>query len=298
MNYIILDMEWDSAYFPYRKCFVNQILQIGAVMLNENFDIIDIFDVTVRSSFTKRLSKRFTELTGITKDDMLSGIPLEEAVRQYNIWIGNDTVTMTWSTSDLYTIHENEEKLLKNIKFKIDRYLDFQNYMQNEMRLLGHECKSQISLKNAAEILGLTTEGFELHTAKDDSLLCAVMLKKYFNKERFNANIKDTLNPEFYRRLLFKPYYISDLNDSGINKSQLEFYCDKCGKKLKKLSKWYFRNRNFCCEFFCTECKCKFFARVSFRKNYDGLVVKRRLVEKNCSQKEQSDDMQSLPAKM
>lgn len=298
MNYIILDMEWDSAYFPYRKCFVNQILQIGAVKLNENFDIVSIFDVTVSSSFTKRVSKRFTELTGITKEDMLSGIPLEEAVRQYNSWIGDDTVTMTWSTSDLYTIHENEDMLLKNTKFKIDRYLDLQNYMQNEMRLLGHECKSQISLKNAAEILGVTTEGFDLHTAKDDSLLCAVMLKKYFNKKRFFANIKDTSNPEFYRRLLFKPYYINDLNSSEINKSDLEFTCDKCGKKLKRLTKWRFKNRNFCCEFLCNVCNCKFIARVSFRKNYDSLTVKRKLIEKTCDKKEQTDEMQPLSAKM
>ena len=65
MNYIILDLEWDSAYSVIHKRFLNQILQIGAVKLDENFNIIDVFDVTVKSSFSKRLSKRFIELTGI-----------------------------------------------------------------------------------------------------------------------------------------------------------------------------------------------------------------------------------------
>ena len=41
MHYVILDMEWDSAYHKVHKRFVNQILQIGAVKLDENFNIVD-----------------------------------------------------------------------------------------------------------------------------------------------------------------------------------------------------------------------------------------------------------------
>ncbi|MBQ8740603.1 MAG: DNA polymerase III, partial [Clostridia bacterium] len=84
MHYVILDMEWDSAYHKLHKRFVNQILQIGAVKLDENFNIVDIFDVTVKSSICKRVSKRFTELTGITKEMMLEGISLSDAVDRYN----------------------------------------------------------------------------------------------------------------------------------------------------------------------------------------------------------------------
>ena len=73
MNYVILDLEWDGSYYPKINGFMNQILQIGAVKLNAGFDIIDTFDVIIKSSFSKRLSKRFTELTGITKEKMLSG---------------------------------------------------------------------------------------------------------------------------------------------------------------------------------------------------------------------------------
>ena len=50
MRYIILDLEWDSTYFPKKKRFINQILQIGAVKLNENFDLIDTFEVTVKGT--------------------------------------------------------------------------------------------------------------------------------------------------------------------------------------------------------------------------------------------------------
>lgn len=296
MNYIILDMEWDSAYHPASKQFINQILQIGAVKLDEKFNIIDTFDVIIRSSFSKRVTKRFTELTGITKEMMLCGIPLQNAVIKYNEWIGNDTVTMTWSNSDLYTILSNEKLLLKGVKFNLDKYLDLQKYIQGEMRLLGHECKSQISLGNAAEALGITTDGYELHNAKDDSLVCAALLKKFYNHERFWSFVRDTSNPEFYHRLCFKPYYITNLNDSAVDKRELKMVCPLCSTEMQRNSKWRYHNRNFTANFTCNSCLKKYVGRISFRKTYDDVVVKKYVREpkpKTCE--DATNEMQSLP---
>ena len=133
MNYVVLDMEWDGAYHKLHKRFVNQILQIGAVKLDENFNIIDIFDVTIKSSISNRVSRRFAELTGISKEIMLEGISLSEAVNRYNNWLGDDVVTITWSNSDLYTIAENEKFMLNGQKFRIDKYLDLSMYSASRL---------------------------------------------------------------------------------------------------------------------------------------------------------------------
>ncbi|MBR4099714.1 MAG: hypothetical protein IKK55_01850, partial [Clostridia bacterium] len=138
MNYIILDLEWDSTFFVKQKRFINQILQIGAVKLNQSFEVIDTFEEVIRSSISKRVTGRFARLTGITTDIMRSGIPFEEAVEKYNAWVGEDAVTMTWSNSDLYTIIENEENLLNGQRFKIEKYLDLQKFIQKEMFLKGY----------------------------------------------------------------------------------------------------------------------------------------------------------------
>lgn len=296
MHYVILDMEWDSAYHKLHKRFVNQILQIGAVKLDENFNIVDIFDVTVKSSICKKVSKRFTELTGITKEMMLNGISLNEAVERYNDWLGDDTITITWSNSDLYTIAENEKYLLKNQKFKIDKYLDLQKFIQDELRILGHEIKSQISLSHAAELLGITTDGYDLHTAKDDSLLSAALLKKYYNETAFENLIKDTSDPEFYKQLYFKPYYVSRINDKLVDKDTLDFYCEKCENKMHRLSKWRYHNNWFNANFVCEDCGKKYVCRVSYKKTYENLIVKRRILEpKVKEQKENLDAVQSMP---
>lgn len=297
MNYVILDMEWDSVYHKLYKRFINQILQIGAVKLDEKFNIVDIFDVTVKSSVSKKVTKRFSELTGITKEMMLDGIPLNEAVSRYNNWLGDDTVTITWSNSDLYTIAENEKYLLKNLKFKIDKYLDLQKFIQGELRLLGHELNFQISLANAAEILGITTDGYDLHTAKDDSLLCAALLKKHYNAPAFEGLIKDTSDPEFYNRMYFKSYYISDINDRLIDKEALKFHCENCSNEMTRQSKWRYRNNWFSANFICKSCNKKHVCRVSFKKTYDNLIVKRRILEPKLPEnnKENADALQPMP---
>ena len=83
MNYIILDFEWDTVFYAPEKRFINQIVQIGAVKLDEEFHSAGKFEQLVRSPFSKKVSSRFTELTGISTEDMLSGIPLKDAVEKY-----------------------------------------------------------------------------------------------------------------------------------------------------------------------------------------------------------------------
>lgn len=287
MNYIILDLEWDSTYFPKQKRFINQILQIGAVKLNQSFDVVDTFEVTVKSSISKKVTGRFAKLTGITTQIMLEGTPFETAVESYNNWVGENTVTMTWSNSDLYTILENEDNILDNKRFKIEKYLDLQKFVQGEMRLLGYEDKNQVSLEMAAEFLNIKTDNIDFHTAKDDSLVCAYLLKKCYNKERFETLIKDTSNPEFFKRLRFKSYSISNLKDQNVDKSQLEFDCEKCGKKANRVTKWKYSNRWFWANFVC-DCGNKFSGRITFKKTYDDLIVRKKV----CKFKEKKETTQ------
>lgn len=288
MNYIILDLEWDGAFYPKIGGFINQILQIGAVKLNDNFDIIDTFDTIIKSSFSKRVSKRFSELTGITKKEMLSGIPLSDAFIAYNAWVGDDTVTMTWSNSDIYTVFENEKKLLDGIHLRIDKYIDLQKYIQGEMKLLGIECNSQISLLNAANTLGIEVDESTLHNAKADSMVGAAILKKHYNKDRFNAMVYDTSEPDFFARFTFKPYYITDIDDENIDKSQFDFKCPVCGKTLLVRKNWHSRFGGFCAEMLCEHCEKTYSASVKFRKMFDSVRVRRRLNEKKPKQESEN----------
>ena len=218
MEYIILDLEWDNVYFTPEKRFINQILQIGAVKLNGDFEIVDTFEATIRSSVSKKLSGRFTKLTGITKEQMLSGMSLSDAVEDYNRFASSAEVVLTWSDTDLYTIVENQKTLLKGeTKFLFNKYLDLQKLVQGEMQHRGHECKNQISLEAAATVFGIDTESFELHTALDDSLICAELLKICYNEVHFNALLRDATKPDFFARLEFRSYPIRISTKKALN---------------------------------------------------------------------------------
>lgn len=278
MNYVILDLEWDSVFYKPQKRFINQILQIGAVKLDSEFNLIDSFEATIKSEISNKVTGRFAKLTGITNEVMRAGIPFSTAVENYNAWVGDNAVTMTWSNSDLYTILENEDTLLNGLRFKIEKYLDLQVFIQNEMRLKGYEDKNQISLEAAAEKLEIETDGIDFHTAKDDSLVCAFLLKKCYNEERFEALIKDAGSPEFLKRLKFKAYAISKINDKNVDKKHLVFKCPECNKKAKQVTKWKYQNRWFWANFTCS-CGKKFCGRVSFKKTYDDVIVRRNIGE-------------------
>ncbi len=279
MHFIILDLEWDTAYCKRKKGFINQIIQIGAVKLDDEFNIVDKFSRTIRSSVSKKVTKRFTELTGITTDDMLSGVSLDSAVSDYNGWIGDNTVTLTWSNSDLYAIMSNVKFLLsEGITFKIGKYVDLQSFVQNELRLKGNEITNQISLACAAQMLNINTEEYDLHTALDDSMITAIILKTTYNAKRFIPYIKDTENPEFYDKLTFKNHYITNLHDKRIKKEHLEFFCDKCGNMATRSKKWRYKNHWFTGEFICLKCGNKFLGRVAFKVTYGGLKVAKKII--------------------
>ena len=279
MEYIVLDLEWNSAYYKPQGRFINEIIQIGSVKLSENFEIIDTFQVYVKSKIVKKLSNRTINLTGITNEQMNSGLFFREAVTRYNEWAGNDNITMTWSDSDLYAIVENSRIFLDNsLRFSINGYLDLQSYIQGELKLQGNPITNQISLANAAEMLRISTEGFELHNAQDDAYICAIMLRRTYNKERFEKLIRDTSDKSFYDRLFFRAYNISNINDSRVDKKALRFVCPACKKALKAKNKWRFRNNWFRSEMICEKCDIKYRAMASFKQTFDEVIVKRRIL--------------------
>ncbi|MBO5020061.1 MAG: exonuclease domain-containing protein [Clostridia bacterium] len=290
MEYIILDLEWDNVYFPPEKRFVNQILQIGAVKLDESFNTVDTFNRIICSSISKKVTSRFAKLTGITTEIMRNGVPFSEALEEYNRFSENAAVTMTWSNSDLYTIVENEELLLKNkIKFKMNSYLDLQKLVQSRLYELGYESKNQISLEAAAEFLEVDTEEFELHNALDDCRVCAKLLKLCYQKEKFESLKRDTTQPDFYARLRFKAYPISNIKDSNIKPSALQFECPKCKGKTKRIKTWKYCNRWFIADFQCVDCGFKFNGRVSFKKTFDDLQVKHKVCEYKARKKNKNE---------
>lgn len=113
MNYIIYDLEWNQAISfestVTEPVFLEgEIIEIGAVKLDDNFRSVDEFKIYVSPLYYKKMHHAIASLTGI-HDKLLAdkGVPFPEAYRQFMNWCGDDCVFMTWSMSDLPVLIEN-----------------------------------------------------------------------------------------------------------------------------------------------------------------------------------------------
>ena len=131
MNFIIFDLEWNNAYNYKLKRGMNEIIEIGAVKLDENLDVVDTFKQLIKPQLSRKLGSRFKNLTHITIDEINdNGIPFEKAFDDFAKWCGRgDKLFLSWSTSDLYTLVANF-KYFENTVYVdfMTKYADAQKY--------------------------------------------------------------------------------------------------------------------------------------------------------------------------
>ena len=276
MNYIIMDLEWNNAYMKSTQKFVNEIIEIGAVKLNEELEIVDTYSELIKPIVSKKLRTRIKDLTHITNEEVLGGKPLQDAISQLEQWVGEDAIVMTWGDTDVRTMLTNFKCFLKKDKIDfIKKYADLQRYCQCFINM---ENIQQAGLSYAAECLEIDAEKYPHHRALDDSLLSAECFKKVFNKDKLDEFIK-VCDADFYARLAFKPYVIKSKNDPLIDKNLFNCYCDICGGKVETKKKWKFMNQSFRGIFYCENCNREFRVNLRIKKFYDRLDIKRNYSE-------------------
>ncbi|MCR5653203.1 MAG: exonuclease domain-containing protein [Ruminococcus sp.] len=274
MNIVILDLEWNGSYSKKVHHYVNEIIEFGAVKVDEDLKVIGEFSILVKPEIGKKLSSHIAELTHITNDELFNnGISFIEASERFGEFSEGCPI-LTWGTSDILTLMDNfsyytgdsEIKFLKN-------YCNLQEYCEYKLDL--HDPASQLGLINCAEILGIKKDEDELHRASTDAMLSLECLRKTFDSEKFKGFVTPA-DDEFYRRITFKNKQITDINNPLIDKSQLYFICDECNIRAEQLTHFKVKNKNFVAKFRCPKCRKVFNGRISMRLKFDGLTMKKR----------------------
>ena len=81
MTEIILDLEWNGSYSKKAHGYFNEIIEIGAVRVEDGVRIADTFHAVIRPVFSKKLTEFVTNLTSITDSDLEDGTTFPEAVK-------------------------------------------------------------------------------------------------------------------------------------------------------------------------------------------------------------------------
>lgn len=276
-NYIIFDLEFNSTKNTETGGFINEIIEIGAVKLNEKFEETESFSSVIKPYYTKRLNPYVKKLTHIVDSDLKNSKRFQEVIEEFTDWCNSDknTVFLSWSDTDLHVLVENYSQVLRRERVDfIKNYVDLQKYV---MSFLEVDNGNQISLLSAAESFNIPTDGFSLHRAEDDSRVCGRLLGITYKKEIFKKHIRNTKNPDFYRRLLFKPFIITDLKKAKIKSSKLYYRCPNCSKKLRFSGKYNKKANAFTELRNCTGCKKKLAVSFKFKQNFDNVEIKKRI---------------------
>ena len=273
MYYIILDLEWNSVYGTKIRGWINEIIEIGAVMLDERFQEVDTFSVLVKSQIGRRLQSRVKEMTNISKKDLDNGYPFAEAVALFREWIGGrEHVVLSWGDGDIRVLLANTRYHTSSRALNyLDSYADLQDYFRHRM----HTSRSQqIGLAAAGELLGFDCAGYALHRALDDSRFAARCFAAIYDPEDFPSFVRPC-DPHFFAELEYKPRVISDINSPLVDQRQLYYVCRGCGRPAKQITDWRFASRGFQAEFHCPRCNLRVKAMVSFKKMYSTVEIKR-----------------------
>lgn len=187
---VVIDLEMCGVQartkrYPHKQ----EIIQIGAVMMNENFEITDKFSTYVQPRFGK-IDHHILTLTGISDKNVKDAPDIETALKQMMEWIGdNDVVFYAWSVSDYHQImKEIELKGLSNPQW--DVLLDPKNWIDYQEKL-GERLQSPklLRLSEALELTELDIEG-RCHDGLDDAYNTARMIAKLERNKDYQTLIE------------------------------------------------------------------------------------------------------------
>jgi inhibitor of KinA sporulation pathway (predicted exonuclease) len=193
MHYIIYDLEFNQKYMDFPEDNSNdssrlpfEIIQIGALKLNESFETISGFNAIVKPKVYPNIHPYVEKLTRINDAIASSGKDFSTVYNDFLKFIDDeDVVLCVWGTVDI-------KELLRNIEFynlsssSISRY--YIDVQKNASLYLKSPNNSKVGLKTAIELLNLRSDN-EFHDAFNDAYYTSEIFKTIYNNTTFKPSI-------------------------------------------------------------------------------------------------------------
>ena len=193
MKTVFIDLEFceiPKQNKEMRKTSKFEIIEVGAVKLDDQNRVIDRFDTFVKPQYGE-ITTFITELTHIRPEDVNGAREFGEVMDSFVEWLGEeDTLMYSWSSADWMQIQrECRMKSYENDRLEslYEEWVDFQMVFG---KIIGIE--QPISLENALNGAGIVFEG-RPHSAIADAENTAALYALTQNKEAFEESAKQIL---------------------------------------------------------------------------------------------------------
>ncbi|MCI7768120.1 MAG: exonuclease domain-containing protein [Oscillospiraceae bacterium] len=182
---IILDLEFNPVREPeIREKMRSEIIEIGAVMLDDSLAEIGSFDEYIKPEYNA-VEDKISRLTGITNDQLENCGDFDCVMHRFMDWIGDKPFSLySWSLTDMNV-------MLDEIDFKCPedesydrffvRWIDLQKIYQ---RMMGFY--KSMGLTNALGSLGIYFDGTE-HGALADARNTAAIMRVMSDGEKMKS---------------------------------------------------------------------------------------------------------------
>ena len=240
MNYIVIDMQWNQ---PYNKAFFKvkngivlnaEIIQIGAVKLDENREIVTAFKINIKPKKYTKINYKVKKLTKITQGEMNRGTDLHTAIDRFRNWCGDDFVFITWGYDDIPVLKTNLD-FFKIPSDWIPRFYNAQIFFNQQTENRGR----QYSLDFASDYFGVKTD-MEAHDALNDAyhtaLVCTKMDLKFGMTEYDDIVKGNIIFGEGFRgeRVAEEVSCITKTIQKALDTPKIAYgICPYCKKRLK-----------------------------------------------------------------
>jgi len=182
--FVIFDLEFNQDVFSIHNSdekishYPFEIIQIGAIKFDLEFNTAAIFNRYVRPTFYAEVNPFITELTGITTEQLLVEDPFPEVYKAFTEFIaGTDSVFCVWGMSDMKGLIKNVEDHQLNDRLLPKMYIDLQSYASKHLNL---PRKNLPGLQHAVELLNIPIT-YTFHNAFHDAIYTAEVFKKTYN---------------------------------------------------------------------------------------------------------------------
>ncbi len=249
-NYIVFDLEWNQGEAPVtvnNKTLTFEIVEIGAVKLNENREKIGEFSRLIKPQIHKHMHRITGKLIHLSMEDLEDGDTFQEAAGDFLDWCGEDPKFCSWGPLDLTEFQRNLDFF--GLPLLSDRPLAFYD-VQKIYSLAYDDGKTRRSLETAVDELKLEKD-IPFHRALADAEYTAKIFRTFDEKALAKISFDTYVTPKTKKqeiRIIFDNYekYISrefDTKEEILeNPGIMSTKCYLCNKNIRRKVRWFTPN--------------------------------------------------------
>lgn len=280
MNYIVFDLEWNQSNTGKEKEVKEipfEIIEIGAVKLNDRFELKDKFHRLIKPQIYHEMHQITENLIHISIEELENEKYFPEVAEEFLDWCGEDCMFCTWGPLDL-------TELQKNMRFYGMESLSggpLKFYDVQKLFSIGYEDrKSRRTLEYAIDFLEIEKD-IPFHRAFSDAYYTAKVLARIDISVLSNYSFDIFTVPKTKKdeiKVIFDNYakYISrefeSKSDALSDREVMSIKCYICRRNIKRKMKWFTPNsKHYYCVGYC-DVHGYMKAKVRIRKSEDDKI--------------------------